>query len=327
MYNEKHNAFVEEIKNIEININILKDKIKKTRNKKILKQLGKELEFENNCNMITKEKFNKFMDFYKEINENYKKANQYALENFGSTDLKYINRYIDENNFVKYGVNIIKVHGDQFYINKFKNTIYNKMIENFLTKYDLLEEIFKLEKKSDIGRVSVEEALNIVDKFGVLYVLDDPEAYGWDGNQFYFGGNEGEAILHELCHWLVADPERRNIPEFGLGPGFTTKDENGAKNSKCDGVDEETEEYATCFLTWALILKNGFSPLKDMLDTNFLYETIDVKNDDKNINMNIEDSLEKYNDAIKILIDKKLMSYDFNFITESTYDCIEIPSL
>ena len=146
MYNEKHNAFVEEIKNIEININILKDKIKKTRNKKILKQLGKELEFENNCNMITKEKFNKFMDFYKEINENYKKANQYALENFGSTDLKYINRYIDENNFVKYGVNIIKVHGDQFYINKFKNTIYNKMIENFLTKYDLLEEIFKLEK-------------------------------------------------------------------------------------------------------------------------------------------------------------------------------------
>ncbi len=45
---------------------------------------------------------------------------------------------------------------------------------------------------------------------------------GYDGRAFFVAGDRGcdtEKLLHEACHFLVAPPERRNMVNYGLGPG------------------------------------------------------------------------------------------------------------
>lgn len=45
---------------------------------------------------------------------------------------------------------------------------------------------------------------------------------GFDGRSFFVAGDRGcdtEKLLHEACHFLVAPPERRNMVNYGLGPG------------------------------------------------------------------------------------------------------------
>ncbi len=45
---------------------------------------------------------------------------------------------------------------------------------------------------------------------------------GFDGRTFFVAGDRGcdtEKLLHEACHFLVAPPERRNMVNYGLGPG------------------------------------------------------------------------------------------------------------
>ncbi len=43
-------------------------------------------------------------------------------------------------------------------------------------------------------------------------------SYMWDGQTFN-DNLPDRHILHDLAHWIVATPERRSVPEFGLGPG------------------------------------------------------------------------------------------------------------
>jgi len=45
---------------------------------------------------------------------------------------------------------------------------------------------------------------------------------GYDGRSFFVAGDRGcdtEKLLHEACHFLVSPPERRNMVNYGLGPG------------------------------------------------------------------------------------------------------------
>ena len=45
---------------------------------------------------------------------------------------------------------------------------------------------------------------------------------GYDGRAFFVAGDRGcdtEKLLHEACHFLVSPPERRNMVNYGLGPG------------------------------------------------------------------------------------------------------------
>lgn len=56
--------------------------------------------------------------------------------------------------------------------------------------------------------------------------VDRVEGYMFDGTTIYysnFGGRTEEAansnLAHEIAHFLVASPERRNLPDYGLGSG------------------------------------------------------------------------------------------------------------
>jgi hypothetical protein len=45
---------------------------------------------------------------------------------------------------------------------------------------------------------------------------------GYDGRSFFVAGDRGcdtEKLMHEALHFLVSPPERRNTPNYGLGPG------------------------------------------------------------------------------------------------------------
>lgn len=45
---------------------------------------------------------------------------------------------------------------------------------------------------------------------------------GYNGRSFFVAGDRGcdtEKLLHEACHFLVSPPERRNMVNYGLGPG------------------------------------------------------------------------------------------------------------
>lgn len=44
-------------------------------------------------------------------------------------------------------------------------------------------------------------------------------SYGYDGKDIAARRLEPMELLHEMAHWLVASPERRKLPDFGLGLG------------------------------------------------------------------------------------------------------------
>lgn len=58
---------------------------------------------------------------------------------------------------------------------------------------------------------------------------------GWDGQSIHLVAGEGdvdERVLHEVCHFLVTPPERRRVPNWGLGPGPRLVDTKTADNEE-----------------------------------------------------------------------------------------------
>jgi hypothetical protein len=68
-------------------------------------------------------------------------------------------------------------------------------------------------------------ALAMCDRFGFPYDVDlDVNSTGspsrWNGKVEALKRLKSHDICHELAHWLVADPNRRHLPNYGLGAGF-----------------------------------------------------------------------------------------------------------
>lgn len=78
-------------------------------------------------------------------------------------------------------------------------------------------------------------------------------------------------ILHELCHWLVASPERRSIPEFGLGPGFNCGDETAAIGARVLAPDRASqEEIVTCLIAAKLAYLLGIANMQNLVNEEFI---------------------------------------------------------
>jgi hypothetical protein len=54
-------------------------------------------------------------------------------------------------------------------------------------------------------------------------VRDEPPAvaFSWDGRCLRVE-SEASVVLHEIAHWQICPPERRRLPDFGLGAGPET---------------------------------------------------------------------------------------------------------
>lgn len=79
---------------------------------------------------------------------------------------------------------------------------------------------------------------------------------GYDGRAFFVAGDRGcdtEKLLHEACHFLVSPPERRNMVNYGLGPG---------PFRPVDDLISDNEEVAVGFLQAKLAPVFGLPPHK-----------------------------------------------------------------
>lgn len=89
-----------------------------------------------------------------------------------------------------------------------------------------------------------------------------PSPYSWDGKGRLIatGGGLGVA-LHEVAHFLLADPERRKLPEYGLGPDPYRMYRPGSLFvvKVMTEMERDREENLTCYLQLGLMYVLGLS--------------------------------------------------------------------
>lgn len=85
-------------------------------------------------------------------------------------------------------------------------------------------------------------------RFGLETIGEAPaEAFSWDGMSVRTQ-TEASVLLHELAHWQIAPPDRRLLPDFGLGAGPETGRKAEADQAKCVAAAVEIEEESLASL-------------------------------------------------------------------------------
>jgi hypothetical protein len=71
-------------------------------------------------------------------------------------------------------------------------------------------------------------------------------AFSWDGKVLRTR-SEPWVILHEIAHWLICPPERRGLPDFGVGAGPESGRKEEADRARCvdDAVQQEDEALSS----------------------------------------------------------------------------------
>lgn len=67
------------------------------------------------------------------------------------------------------------------------------------------------------------------------------DGFSWDGHAIR-ARSEASVLIHEVAHWLIAPPERRALPDFGLGAGPETGRVAEADAARCVAQDVKEEE-------------------------------------------------------------------------------------
>jgi hypothetical protein len=94
--------------------------------------------------------------------------------------------------------------------------------------------------------------------------------FNWDGAALD-GDTEAYVILHEVAHFALAPPERRRLPDFGLGPGPDTRDRGAAERAAVLAPlarDEDESAASLLGIVWEARL--GQPALASFLDQNWL---------------------------------------------------------
>lgn len=97
--------------------------------------------------------------------------------------------------------------------------------------------------------------------------------FGWDGRTISLEGNSPARKLHDLAHefshWLMSTPERRALPEFGLGAGFSTIGfEEAQKACMVTNREADREEVATCYVASLILNEIGANANEESEFTN-----------------------------------------------------------
>ena len=63
------------------------------------------------------------------------------------------------------------------------------------------------------------DAARLAQAFGIGTLDEEPQrAFSWDGKVIRWR-TEASVTIHEVAHWQLCAPERRSLPDFGLGAG------------------------------------------------------------------------------------------------------------
>jgi hypothetical protein len=114
-------------------------------------------------------------------------------------------------------------------------------------------------------------ARRLAGDFGIG-VRDEPPAvaFSWDG-RWLRAESEASVVLHEIAHWQICPPERRRLPDFGLGAGPETgrKAEADAARVASDVAKQEEECLASLLgILWEAAL--GQPAIAAFLEQNWL---------------------------------------------------------
>jgi hypothetical protein len=94
--------------------------------------------------------------------------------------------------------------------------------------------------------------------------------FNWDGAALN-GVVEAYVIMHEIAHFLLAPPERRRVPEFGLGPGPDTLDRTAAERAAIvPPLTRDKDEAMASLLGILWEARLGQPALASFLDQNWL---------------------------------------------------------
>jgi hypothetical protein len=94
--------------------------------------------------------------------------------------------------------------------------------------------------------------------------------FNWDGTALN-SATEAYVILHEIAHFVLAPPERRNLIDFGLGPGPDTLDRAAAERAAVLApLAREEDEAAASLLGILWEAQLGQPALASFLDQNWL---------------------------------------------------------
>jgi hypothetical protein len=114
-------------------------------------------------------------------------------------------------------------------------------------------------------------AIDVAQRHGMeVHPLGTSCAYNWDGVALD-GATEAYVILHEVAHFVLAPPERRMLPDFGVGPGPDTRDRAGAERAaQLPILAREADEAAASLLGVLWEAELGQPALASFLDQNWL---------------------------------------------------------
>jgi hypothetical protein len=92
-------------------------------------------------------------------------------------------------------------------------------------------------------------AVGLAARLGVPVLDEEPAAaFSWDGNAVRTR-SEAYVLIHEVAHWQIAPPERRVLPDFGLGAGPETGHVVEADAARCvSDAEKEREELLASLL-------------------------------------------------------------------------------
>jgi hypothetical protein len=94
--------------------------------------------------------------------------------------------------------------------------------------------------------------------------------FNWDGAALD-GDTEAYVILHEIAHFVLAPPERRRLPDFGLGPGPDPAERDAAERAAIlPPLERESDEAAASLLGILWEAEFGQPALASFLDQNWL---------------------------------------------------------
>ena len=116
-----------------------------------------------------------------------------------------------------------------------------------------------------------QEALSLARRFGMAtHPAGVRPGFNWDGAALD-GDTEAYVILHEIAHFVLAPPERRSLPDFGLGPGPDTANREAAERALAlPFLQREADEAAASLLGILLEAALGQPALASFLDQNWL---------------------------------------------------------
>ncbi len=114
-------------------------------------------------------------------------------------------------------------------------------------------------------------ALRALARLGIPVVAAPPaRGFNWDGRAVW-SGTEAYVLLHEAAHFQLAAPRRRQLVDFGLGPGPETGERRAAERAvNLTFLAREREEAHASLLGILWEAELGQPALASFLDQNWL---------------------------------------------------------